>query len=337
MRQRIIAALCGLLASAGCANQSVSYDTQFVLKPWMQQYNQSALASLPDVRLYAFAADTTAWYVASYDDAAAGILTSRADASHRIAEPYAAGEPFGEVDTIPTAVDWRKMRLRLASATVVAVDTRNKLYAYTQQQLYENLSPLYVSVTFQPWRRFVRYAYGGWTYVNEFFDPDAPATADYLLNPTVQWADHGEIAPHAGVKAYVYAVDTTDWRIASYEDALAGVLTSKEDPAEQLATPDYTAEADGDRLRMTVTDDLLMAVAVDPETRIYGYAKQTLLPGGAPVEATVTFCPWRTEYLYANGSWRMVDESQRGDNPEPYSDPDTPDPAEAGRPQRTRR
>lgn len=332
MRQRVIAALCGLLSAAGCAKQSVSYDTQFVLKPWLQQYNQGEIASLPEVRLYAFAADTAAWYVASYDDAAAGILTSRTDASQRLADPYAEGEPFGEVDTIPAAVDWRKMRLRLASAAVVAVDTRNRLYAYTQQRLYENLSPLYVSVTFQPWRRFTRYAYGGWTFVNEFFDPDVPASVDYLLNPTVQLADHGEITPQAGVKAYAYAVDTTDWRIASYEDALAGILTSKEDPAEQLAEPDYTAEAVGDQLRMTVTDDLLMVVAVDPATRIYGYAKQTPVPGGAPVETTVTFCPWRSEYLYVNGSWRMVDESKRPETPDP-----DPDPAEAGRPQRTRR
>lgn len=328
MQRRITVLLAGILLLTGCF-KSVSYDTQFVLKPWMQQYNQYQLVSLPNVLLYAYAVDTAAWTVASYDDALAGVLTSIGDPSQRLGEPYASGVSFGEVDTIPSAVDWRKMRLKLSSAMILAVDTEDKLYAYTQQQLYENLSPLYVSVTFQPWRELTRYHYGGWTFVNEFYDPTAPKKADYLLKPFVQTTEEAPTVPLDGVAAYAYALDTLEWRIASYDDAAAGIVTSKTDPGETRNEPTYRAVPSTDPasqywLQMTATEEVLMVVAVDPADKLYAYTKQKMVPGGAPVDAAVTFTPWRSGRNYASGPWRMVNDFYvdpgQPDNP----DPDTP-------------
>lgn len=326
MPRRIASLLIGALCFTGCF-RSVSYDTQYVLKPWAQRFNQGAIASQPGVLAYAFTADTADWAPASYEDAAAGILTSRSDPSQRLTEPYATAVPFGEVDTVPDAVNWLKMRLKVASATILAVDTEHKLYAYTRQQLYENLSPLYISVTFQPWRPFERYTNGGWTYVNDFYDPDAPRKMLYTLRPEVQPAETDPAQPLAGAKVYAYAVDTARWRIASYADAVAGVITSKEDPAERLETPTYTASLSSDApagaewWSMVVTDDTLMVVAVDPADRLYAYARQTVSPNAAPGVGTVTFRPWRAARIYTDGAWRMVDEFYVPETPDT---PETP-------------
>lgn len=314
MSRRIISVLLCALFLTGCF-RSVTYDTQYVLKPWVQQYNQGTVASQPGVLLYAYAVDTTDWTVASYDDAVAGILTSRTDPSQKFREPYATGAPFGVVDTVPTAVDWLKMRLKLSSATILAVDPANRLYAYTRQALYENLSPLYISVTFQPWRTLARYMYGNWTFVNDFYDPEAPQKMLYTLKPMVQLTETQTTAsPLSDAMVYAYAVDTTLWRIASYADALAGVITSKENPSERLDAPTYRASvstespAGAEWWDLVVTDETLMVVAVDPANKLYAYAKQTVSPASRPVEATITFRPWRPATIYTEGAWRMVNE-----------------------------
>lgn len=321
MLRRIASVLLGALFFTGCF-RSVSYDTQYVLKPWVQAYNQGTVTSQPGVLLYAYAADTTDWAVASYDDATAGILTSRSNPSQKLTEPYATGVSFGEVDTVPDAVNWRKMRLKLSSAMVVAVDTEHKLYAYTRQQLYENLSPLYISVTFQPWRAFERYTNGNWTYVNDFYDPDVPTKMLFTLKPNVQQTEADKAEPLFGAEVYAYAVDTVRWRIASYADALAGVITSKENAAQKLETPTYRATESSDSPAgaewwdLVVTDDTLMVVTVDPVNRLYAYSRQTLSPTSRPGEAAITFCPWKAAAIYTDGAWRMVNE---------FYVPDTPD------------
>ena len=329
MSRRIVSVLIGALFFTGCF-RSVSYDTEYVLKPWVQTYNQGAVTSQPGVLAYAFTADTADWAPASYDDAAAGILTSRSDPSQRLTEPYATGVSFGEVDTVPDAVNWQKMRLKISSAMILAVDTESKLYAYTRQQLYENLSPLYISITFQPWRPFVRYSYGGWTYVNDFYNPDAPRKMLYTLKPNVQPTETDKAEPLAGAKVYAYAVDTARWRIASYADAAAGIITSKENAAERLETPTYTASPSSDSpagaewWSMVVTDDTLMVVTVDPLNKLYAYARQTVSPNAAPGVGTVTFCPWRPARIYTDGAWRMVNEFYVPETPETPDTPATP-------------
>lgn len=313
MSRRIASVLLCALFFTGCF-KSVSYDTQYVLKPTVQTYNQGAITSQPGVLVYAYTVDTTNWLPASYDDAAAGILTSRSDPSQRLSEPYATGVSFGEVDTIPDAVNWQKMRLKLSSAMVLAVDTESKLFAYTRQQLYENLSPLYISVTFQPWRPFARYANGNWTYVNDFYNPDVPSKMLYTLKPNVQPTETDKVEPLLGATVYAYAVDTTLWRIASYADAEAGIITSKENAAERLETPTYRAALSGDSpageewWSMVVTDETLMVVTVDPRNKLYAYGKQTVSPNAAPGVGTLTFRPWKPATIYTDGAWRMVNE-----------------------------
>ena len=140
MTDRILCSLAALLLFAGCF-KSTSYDTEYVLRPYVQTENQGPFTSLGGVRAYAFAADTSGWTVASYDDALEGVLTSRRVAGERMDDPVAVSAPCPPSADFPNSMDWIAMHTDRSSLLVVAVDPRYRLYAYRQQSFAENLSP----------------------------------------------------------------------------------------------------------------------------------------------------------------------------------------------------
>ena len=202
MTDRILCSLAALLLFAGCF-KSTSYDTEYVLRPYVQTENQGPFTSLGGVRAYAFAADTSGWTVASYDDALEGVLTSRRAAGERMDDPVAVSAPCPPSADFPNSMDWIAMHTDRSSLLVVAVDPRYRLYAYRQQSFAENLSPYYVSINFRPWRE--SYAENGWTVINEFYsDPDAPADpapADPAPGDTPEEGSAGS-APARNTAAY---------------------------------------------------------------------------------------------------------------------------------------
>ena len=102
-----------------------------------------------------------------------------------------------------------------------------------------------------------------WIFRNQFYVP--PTYLDCYIAPSVQAEEGGETTEPSKLKAYAYAVDTTAWRIASYVDAAAGVITSKNDPSQTRSNPNFTAskEESGD-YGMEVSSSTLMVVVVDP-------------------------------------------------------------------------
>lgn len=170
MMRRMMLYAAALLAS-GCF-KSVSYDTDVILKSWVQRASSDALEPASGVVAYAFEADTVEWTVASYDDALNGVLT-RKGSSETGVSPVA-----GEVCRVDS-VDMELLQMRVGSSPVVlvAVDTENRLYGYRQQELGENLPRLFTSVVFRPWKRMKKYVDGTWRMFNDFYveEPDAPA------------------------------------------------------------------------------------------------------------------------------------------------------------------
>lgn len=160
------AVLCG-----GCF-KSISYDTEYILRPYVQVENQGPITSAPGVRAYAFDADTAGWMVASYADALEGVLTSKRSGAGQVLRPVAVSEPCPPSDTIASSLDWIRMRIDGSSRMIVAVDPQHRLYAYRQQEFQANLSPYYVAVTFRSWRN--SYTEGGWRVINEFYIEPEP-------------------------------------------------------------------------------------------------------------------------------------------------------------------
>ena len=172
-------AVAAALAGTGCF-KSIGYETFYVLRPWAQEGTVKTPIPREDMLTYAFDADTTEWSVLSYEDAVAGIITSR-----RTGEK---GEPY-EIDGNE---NWLAMQLNGPRFLILAVDQSNRLYGFTEQAIGENLPQMHVSVTFYPKEKGKRFLKGKWIMCNDFYtepepepdpDPENPDTPDNPDNP----------------------------------------------------------------------------------------------------------------------------------------------------------
>ncbi len=303
---------------AGCTKE-VSFRTDYVLKPLVQQASGDVYQPVEGAAAYAFAADTAQWTVASYDDALKGVLTSRVDPAQKLSEPLAVAEP----DPIEGFEGRLRMTLDRESQLVVAVDPVNRLYAYTQQKNGENLPSTYVTVVFKPYREGFSYKDGNWIFKNDFYE--RLVALDCYFAPAYQLEEGGAVTDYpvssSAIKAYAFVADTTLWRIASYEDAANGVITSKSDGEQRRDTPNFTAYPEDGAYRMTVNNATLMLVVVDRTRQMYAYCQQAVDLEGAAPTFRVTFQPWRETYLYVEEGWRVVDDTYKPEEEEETEQP----------------
>lgn len=144
------------------------------------------------------------------------------------------------------------------------------------------------------------------------------------------------------LESYAFYVDTAMWRIASWEDALAHVITDKSNPSVKLSVPDavgiFDAGADF-QVTLPLTAPMSMLVVVDKANSTYAYRKYESPINLPEIFAQLHMYAWRRTYN-ANG-WRIVnpqpdterpplvptepDLPQTPDEPGKYETPDTPD------------
>ena len=84
--KRIILFLAAAALFTGCF-KDVSYKTTYVFKPLEQEKSGDPTQILAAAKLYAFAADTSSWEVASYKDALAGVISQRGNRNEKISTP----------------------------------------------------------------------------------------------------------------------------------------------------------------------------------------------------------------------------------------------------------
>lgn len=173
-------AVAAALAGTGCF-KTIGYETFYVLRPWMQEGTAKTPIPREKMLTYAFDADTALWNVLSYEDAVAGIITSR-ETGEKL-QSVAHGEPYA----IDGNENWLAMQLDGPRFFILAVDQSNMLYGFTEQPIGENLPQMYVSVTFFPKEKGKRYQKGKWVMCNDFYtepqpepdpDPETPETPD---------------------------------------------------------------------------------------------------------------------------------------------------------------
>ena len=162
-RGRIITLFTAVVLFAGCFKE-VSYRTDYVLKPLVQENSGDVAQLLPEGKAQAFAhaADTVFWEVASYEDALAGIITRRDNPTEKQTVPLVTAEPYQQEGI----AGWLSMRIDKPSVMVVAVDTEHRIYGYTQQEIAENFPKLYVSVVFK--MRYLNQAKAVWDYLSQY-------------------------------------------------------------------------------------------------------------------------------------------------------------------------
>lgn len=138
------------------------------------------------------------------------------------------------------------------------------------------------------------------------------------------------------LEAYAFYVDTTLWRIASWEDALAHVITDKEDPSRKLSQPDVVGEFDAAadfQVSLPLTAEMSMLVVVDKANSMYAYRKYLSPINIEQILTQLHIYAWKPTYN-ANG-WRIVNPFP--DEPRPplvpvEPEPDNPEPDQPGNP-----
>lgn len=299
--KRIILLLAAAAVTTGCF-KDVSYKTNYILKPLAQELSGDPSLPFEGLKAYAFSADTAFYTVASYEDALNGVISLKDNPADQISTPLATAEPYVQEGT----VGWVQMPLSSPTQMILAVDPTHRIYAYTQQELGENLPNLYVSLVFKAWKEGFSYKDGNWSFYNEFYTP--PTYLDCLIDPSVQAEEGGPTAEISSLKAYAFAADTTAWYIASYDDAVAGKITSKSDDSFTRTNPNFTAykEDNSTLYKMKVSAQTLMVVVVDRTNRLYAYSKQEVDLDGESVTLPVVFRPWHAAWIYVEDGWRVV-------------------------------
>ena len=136
----------------------------------------------------------------------------------------------------------------------------------------------------------------------------------YVLEPWVELTSGGEKVAYLWdtIRCYAFPTDTTDWTVASYQDALDGVVTSLR-TGERLAQPmasgePYRMDGNENWLAMTVSGPSVMIVAVDTYNRLYGFRQQGLGANLSQMYVQMTFRPWKRARTYTDGDWLMFNE-----------------------------
>ncbi len=116
-----------------------------------------------------------------------------------------------------------------------------------------------------------------------------------------------DFVSYDGCVAYAFDADSTEWGVASWEDAVNGVLTSKDDgvstKSHYASAQSYTEDGLEDTmLAMNVKLETTMIVVANTTTANYGYTQYSVGLNLPTTYLYVRFRPWK-EGIYTEGSW----------------------------------
>ena len=149
------------------------------------------------------------------------------------------------------------------------------------------------------------------------------STVGYTIFRTavfIQSTDKGDYVKARDLYTYAYYVDTTDWKVASYEDACNKIITNKL-TGERREMPDVYGEMNPSneyQLTMVINRPMTMMILVDPENKVYAYRNYELPDNLPQVDTKLYIVSWRNSYTTAG--WRIVNEFYKP--PQPETDPD---------------
>lgn len=121
-----------------------------------------------------------------------------------------------------------------------------------------------------------------------------------------QVEQNGDITKSEELLSYAYYVDTTEWKVASWEDALLFRITNKT-TGEVKDVPDRIGDfASGDeyQVSMELNKKISMLVVVNPELRMYAYRNYELPVNLERVDTKLYFSPWKRDHK-ASG-WQIM-------------------------------
>lgn len=149
---------------------------------------------------------------------------------------------------------------------------------------------------------------------------------DYRIAAYEQTESNGEFLRSTDLETYAFYVDTTEWTIKSYEDALARRITNKT-TGETLTEPDAIGEFYADeeyQVTIRLEAETSMLVCVNPTLKLYAYRKYQLPINLPTVDTKLYMASWRPSHPMSG--WRVVNDFY---TPPTEEEPNTP-PADEG-------
>lgn len=142
---------------------------------------------------------------------------------------------------------------------------------------------------------------------------DTSIRTNYILKPLVQNLSTDPYEPLEGVKAYAFDADTSIYTVASYEDALNGVITVKGRPSDRVMSPvamsePYAQDGTTGWIRLSLTLPTQMILAVDPTHRLYAYTQQEVEVNLPNLYVSLPFKTWKEGNSYKDGNWSYYNE-----------------------------
>ncbi len=161
---------------------------------------------------------------------------------------------------------------------------------------------------------------------------EASYRTDVQLKPLVQLSSESPVEPLHTMVAYAYpSLDTVRWMVASYRDAVEGIITeratgrTRQDGIKAaplpLDGPGAGEQNDGESggndgggnpddpmatwLTVRVDASRVLLVVADTETEQYGYEELPLAVNLSPLTVSVAFYPWTQASTYRKGGWWM--------------------------------
>ncbi|MBO7331567.1 MAG: hypothetical protein J6U52_07240 [Alistipes sp.] len=114
--------------------------------------------------------------------------------------------------------------------------------------------------------------------------------------------------PATDVETYAFNVDTTEWRVASYDDALAHRITNKL-TGEVKSDPDAFGSFNASetyQCSIRLDAPISMIIMICPQSQIYAYRNYELPENLAQVDTKLYLGLWRPSHNAAG--WRVVNQ-----------------------------
>ena len=131
---------------------------------------------------------------------------------------------------------------------------------------------------------------------------------DYRIAAYDQTESNGEFERSTDLETYAFYVDTTQWTVKSYEDALARRITNKT-TGKTLTEPDAIGEFYADeeyQVTIRLEAETSMLVCVNPTLKLYAYRKYQLPINLPTVDTKLYMASWRPSHPMSG--WRVVND-----------------------------
>ena len=137
---------------------------------------------------------------------------------------------------------------------------------------------------------------------------DVITYTNYNIAVSNQTTSGGATVPATLVDSYAYYVDTTQWTVLSYEDALAARITNKT-TGEVRTEPDVWGTFDSSaefQVSLRLEQPVSMLVVVDPELKLYAYRQFDMPINIEQLLTRLTLSSWRASHS-ASG-WQVEND-----------------------------